>query len=66
MLAVTTLQPGGTPYVRDQADLKRFLATLDGYLAYFTGALGGRPETPLQFHQDCPRGAPGAASAAAI
>jgi len=42
-----TLMPGGTPYVRDRADLTVFLATLDRYLDFFCRRIGGRPETPL-------------------
>ena len=47
-----TLQPGGTPYVRDQADLRAFLGTLDRYLAYFLKNLGGRPATPLEIYRE--------------
>ncbi len=46
-----TLQPGGTPYVRDRADLTAFLATLDGYLDFFCNRMGGRPDTPLGVYE---------------
>jgi hypothetical protein len=37
-----SLAPGNTPYVRDAADLDRFLGALDEVLTYFRDALGGR------------------------
>lgn len=43
-----SLQPGNTPYVRDEADLRRFLAWLDGYLEFFHGEIGGRSATPRE------------------
>ncbi len=41
-----SLEPGHTPYVRDRADLERFLDCFDRYFDYFTHELGGRPATP--------------------
>jgi hypothetical protein len=42
-----SLVPGFTPYVRNEADLVRFLATLDGYLDWFRTVLGGSFSDPL-------------------
>jgi hypothetical protein len=42
-----SLVPGHTPYVRDKADLERFLGWLNGYFEFFFGELGGKPSTPL-------------------
>ena len=36
-----TLQPGNTPYVNNQEDLERFLATIEGVLLFFRDRLGG-------------------------
>jgi hypothetical protein len=41
-----SLMPGCTPYVRDAADLRRFLDSIRGLLDFFFGELGGRPTTP--------------------
>lgn len=41
-----SLEPGHTPYVRSQADLDRFLAWIEGYLAFFHEEVGGRAATP--------------------
>jgi hypothetical protein len=41
-----SLEPGHTPYVRDRADLDRFLDCFDRYVDYFKHELGGRPATP--------------------
>ena len=41
-----SLQPGHTPYVRDKADLKVFLATLRKTLDYFINEVGGKATTP--------------------
>jgi hypothetical protein len=41
-----SLVPGNTPYVRDQAELKRFLEWIENYLEYFVAELAGRPATP--------------------
>lgn len=41
-----SLEPGHTPYVRNQTDLDRFLAWIERYLEFFFGELGGLPETP--------------------
>lgn len=43
-----SLEPGNTPYVRTDQDLREFLAWIDGYLRFFTGELGGRSVTPPQ------------------
>ena len=45
-----SLEPGNTPYVRDAADLRRFLETVERYLDYFVNELGGRPATPAQLY----------------
>lgn len=39
-------QPGHTSYVRDDADLKRFLGHIHEYFQYFLGDLGGVAMTP--------------------
>ena len=40
-----SLAPGHTPYVRDEAELERFLQRMEGYFSYFMNALGGRPSS---------------------
>ena len=45
-----SLEPGHTPYVRDRADLARFLETLDRYCEYFFKELGGRATTPMELY----------------
>ncbi len=40
--------PGNTPYVRDSADLNRFLDTFKRYFDYFFGRLNGVASTPLR------------------
>jgi hypothetical protein len=44
----SSLLPGGTPYVRSEADRRAFLNVLEGYCSFFMGALGGRPGTLAQ------------------
>jgi hypothetical protein len=46
-----SLEPGNTPYVRDQSDLSAFLDTMDRYFDYFMNALRGRPTTPMQLYE---------------
>jgi hypothetical protein len=41
-----SLVPGNTPYVRNHAELTRFLAWLDGYLEFFCVEIGGKPASP--------------------
>ena len=41
-----SLEPGNTPYVRDQAELRRFLEWIEGYCDFFFGRIGGKPTTP--------------------
>ncbi len=41
----SSLLPGSTPYVADEADLQKFLQWLDGYCRFFFGSLGGRATT---------------------
>jgi hypothetical protein len=43
---------GNTPYVRTEEDLKTFLLTLEQYLAYFTGEVGGNPTTPMELYKE--------------
>jgi len=40
-----SLEPGNTPYVRNQADLDRFLAWLDAFYDFFRSEIGGQPAT---------------------
>ncbi|MCZ6763417.1 MAG: polysaccharide deacetylase family protein [Alphaproteobacteria bacterium] len=41
-----SLEPGNTPYVRDRADLKAFLETMNHTLDYFVNEVGGQATTP--------------------
>ncbi len=41
----SSLLPGGSPYVANEAELSKFLGWLDGYMRFFFGALGGQPTT---------------------
>ena len=43
-----SVQPGFTPYVRDDEDLRRFLEKASGYFAWFMGQLNGQSMTPLE------------------
>lgn len=42
-----SIEPGHTPFVRDQADRRELFARLDGYLAFFHHRLGGIATEPL-------------------
>lgn len=42
-----SLMPGGTPYVRTDAERDGFLARIDRFLDYFFGTIGGQAVTPL-------------------
>ncbi len=46
-----SIWPGGTPYVRDEAGLRRFLAKCEGYFEFFFGGLAGRSLTPLEIEE---------------
>lgn len=37
-----SLEPGNTPYVRNEEELRRFLAWIDEFLDFFTTEIGGR------------------------
>ncbi|MBC7799466.1 MAG: glycosyltransferase [Gemmatimonadaceae bacterium] len=59
-----SLQPGNTPYVRNDADLQRFLAWLEGYFAFFLGEIGGRMGRPDAIYAAAARARDGDAAAA--
>jgi hypothetical protein len=42
-----SVMPGGTPYVRDQTDLNRFLDKCRRYFDYFKKQLNGVAMTPI-------------------
>jgi hypothetical protein len=44
----TSLAPGNTPYVRNEADLHALLRRIEQYLDFFTRELGGRAATPFE------------------
>lgn len=44
-----SVEPGHTPYVRSKDDLTRFLVSIERYLEFFIGDLGGASMTPLAF-----------------
>jgi hypothetical protein len=47
-----SLSPGMTPYVRDKADLDRFLRDLEDYIGFFLGEIGGRAMTPYEVRDE--------------
>jgi len=47
-----SLRVGGTPYVRDQQDLKALLQRLEDFFTYFFNDLGGEPATPLELREE--------------
>ncbi len=46
-----SLEPGHTPYVRSDADLRRFLAWLEEYCAFFMDEFGGMAATPYEIYE---------------
>ncbi|WP_417319027.1 polysaccharide deacetylase family protein [Emcibacter sp.] len=44
----SSLMIGGSPYVKDQAQLDRFLEDMDVYFSFFMNDLGGRSANPLE------------------
>jgi hypothetical protein len=58
-----SVMPGGTPYVRSDADLARFLDKCRRYFGYFLHELGGSTMTPLGVRELLLRAAPPGASA---
>jgi peptidoglycan/xylan/chitin deacetylase (PgdA/CDA1 family) len=45
--------PGNTPYVRDDAELQRFLALINQFCTYFCGDCGGEGTTPDEILRSC-------------
>jgi glycosyltransferase involved in cell wall biosynthesis len=45
----SSLLPGSTQYVRSAEDLARFLGTIEAYLEFFFGEIGGQAMTPAEF-----------------
>lgn len=50
-----SLEPGHTPYVRDEDDLDAFLSSLQTVLAFFRDRIGGRFTTLSRLHGDMAR-----------
>jgi len=50
-----SLEPGHTPYVRDEADLARFLAAIERVLSFFRDGMGGRFTTLSRVRRDFDR-----------
>jgi hypothetical protein len=53
-----SVMPGGTPYVRDQADLNRFLDKCRRYFEYFKKQLNGVAMTPIEIKDVLSNGGP--------
>ena len=51
-----SLEPGNTPYVRNQADLAKFLDSLSGYLSFFRDEMGGSFATISGLHASLSQG----------
>jgi hypothetical protein len=47
-----SLEPGHTPYVRDEAELERFLGAIEQVLSFFRERLGGHFTTLSQVYRD--------------
>lgn len=60
-----SLAPGNTPYVRSDADLERFLATIEEVLVHFRDRLGGRFTTMSALYDRMSARSGGAVSPAA-
>ena len=58
-----SLAPGHTPYVRTEADLHRFLATVEDVLTYFRDVIGGRFTTLSEIYARMSAEPPAAAGA---
>jgi glycosyltransferase involved in cell wall biosynthesis len=54
----SALLPGCTPYVRSTQDLARMIKTIEQYIRYFIGELGGISMTPTEFHATLARQPP--------
>ena len=52
-----SVMPGGTPYVRNQTDLNRFLAKCRRYFDYFKKQLNGVAMTPIDIRDVLSNGA---------
>jgi peptidoglycan/xylan/chitin deacetylase (PgdA/CDA1 family) len=59
-----SLEPGHTPYVRSAGDLDRFVATIEDYLEFFFGEIGGRAATFHDVRTLCLAARPSVAAAA--
>jgi hypothetical protein len=46
-----SVEPGHTPYVRNDADMREFLARIDGFCEFFLRELGGVPGRPHEFRE---------------
>jgi hypothetical protein len=44
-----SVEPGHTPYVRNDTQMREFLARIDGFCDFFFRELGGVPGRPLEF-----------------
>ena len=47
-----SVYPGGTPYVRSEVDLDRFLGACERYFSFFFGEFGGRALHPLEIRAE--------------
>ena len=47
-----SLEPGNTPYVRDEMELRAFLASIAQVLAFFRDRIGGRFTTPAKLYRE--------------
>ena len=47
-----SVYPGGTPYVRSEVDLDRFLGACERYFEFFFGEFGGRALHPLEIRAE--------------
>lgn len=48
----SSLMPGGSPYVADQAAVDALVGRIDAYLAFFAGEFGGRFASPLDIFEE--------------
>jgi hypothetical protein len=46
-----SVMPGGTPYVRSEKELERFLGKCRGYFGYFMRELHGVASTPVELRR---------------